>query len=46
VRMRGRARLGRVEVEHPVASGLTRWLRPGRHPAVLLSGEQTVTPPA
>jgi Acetoacetate decarboxylase (ADC) len=43
VRVRGRAALGSVHVEHPVASELTGWLRRGRHPAVLLSGTQHVS---
>jgi hypothetical protein len=46
VRVRGRARLATVRVEHPVASGLAAWLTPGRHPGLLLTGRQTVTPPA
>jgi hypothetical protein len=44
VTIRGRARAARVQVEHPLESPLTRWLRPGRHPAVLVSGTQVVTP--
>lgn len=50
VRMRGRAWAGSVEVEHerpaepPAVEPLRHWLAPGRHPAVLLSGGQLVTP--
>jgi hypothetical protein len=44
VTMRGRARAARVEVSHPLDSPLAGWLRPGRHPAVLVSGLQVVTP--
>jgi acetoacetate decarboxylase len=44
VRMRGRARLARVEVEHLEASPLGDWLVAGRHLAVLLSGRQNVSP--
>lgn len=44
VRMRGRARLARVEVEHVVASPLGDWLVAGRHFAVLMSGRQDVSP--
>ena len=46
VRMRGRARLGRVEVEHVVASPLGGWLVEGRHLAVLVSGRQDASPPS
>jgi hypothetical protein len=45
VRVRGRAALGAVRVEHLVPSELTGWLRPGRHHAVLLSGTQHVSEP-
>jgi len=45
VRMRGRARLARAEVQHRVRSPLTGWLAAGRHPAILLSGTQDVSPP-
>ena len=44
VTVRGRARLGRVEVEHEAGSPLATWLRAGRHPAVLVDGVQVVTP--
>jgi hypothetical protein len=44
VTMRGRARLARVEIEHEPRSPLATWLRAGRHPAVLVSGVQVVTP--
>jgi hypothetical protein len=43
VRMRGRARLARVEVEHLTGSRLGDWLLEGRHLAVLLSGHQDVS---
>jgi hypothetical protein len=46
VRMRGRARLARVKVEHVAASPLGDWLVEGRHLAVLLSGRQDVSPPS
>ena len=45
VRIRGRAQLARVDVEHVVASPLAGWLAGGRHPAVLVSGKQDVSPP-
>ncbi len=45
VTVRGRGRLGSVELAHAPASPLEPWLRPGRHPAVLLSGLQVVGPP-
>lgn len=44
VRMRGRARLARVEVEHLAASPLADWLVEGRHLAVLVSARQDVSP--
>jgi hypothetical protein len=44
VRMRGRTRLARVEVEHLAASPLGDWLVEGRHLAVLVSGLQDVSP--
>jgi hypothetical protein len=44
VRIRGRARLARVEVEHRTASPLADWLIEGRHLAVLVSGRQDVSP--
>jgi Acetoacetate decarboxylase (ADC) len=44
VTMRGRARLGCVEVEHLGTSPLGGWLVAGRHLAVLLSGRQDVSP--
>ena len=44
VRMRGRARLARAEVEHLVASPLSGWLVDGDHTAVLVAGEQHVSP--
>lgn len=45
VRIRGRAQLARVDVEHVVASPLADWLAGGRHLAVLVSGKQDVSPP-
>jgi Acetoacetate decarboxylase (ADC) len=45
VRMGGWARLASVEVRHDADSPLAAWLLPGRHPAVLLSGRQVVSPP-
>jgi hypothetical protein len=44
VRMRGRARLARVQVEHLAASPLGDWLVEGGHLAVLVSGRQDVSP--
>jgi hypothetical protein len=44
VRMRGRAQLARVEVEHLAGSRLGGWLLEGRHVAVLVSGRQDVSP--
>ena len=44
VRVRGRARLARVDVEHSVASPLADWLVEGRHLPVLASGRQDVSP--
>jgi hypothetical protein len=44
VTMRGRARAARVEVQHLEGSPLEAWLVAGRHPAVLVSGVQVVTP--
>jgi hypothetical protein len=44
VRMRGRAQLANVKLEHLVASPLGDWLMAGRHLAVLLSGRQDVSP--
>jgi len=50
--MRGRAWAGSVELEHerpaepPAAAPLAGWLAAGRHPAVLVSGAQLVTPAA
>ena len=44
VRLCGRARLARVEVEHLAASPLCEWLAEGRHPAVSISGRQDVSP--
>jgi hypothetical protein len=45
VSVRGRARVGSVEVGHEdPASPLAAWLVAGRHPAVLVSGAQLVTP--
>lgn len=46
VRIRGRARLGAVSVEHPLPSELARWLAPGRHPALVASGELLVSAPS
>jgi hypothetical protein len=45
VRMRGPAQLARVEVEHRVASPLSRWLANGRHVGVVISGTQDVSTP-
>ena len=45
VRIRGRAQLARVDVEHVIASPLADWLAEGRHLAVLVSGRQDVSPP-
>ena len=45
VRIRGRAQLARVDVEHVVASPLADWLADGRHPAVLVAGKHDVSPP-
>lgn len=43
--IRGRARPGSVEVGRAAGAPLPAWLRPGRHPAVVLSGRQVVGPP-
>lgn len=43
--MRGRARLGRVEISHPRPSPLAEWLVEGRHPAILVRGTQEVSAP-
>ena len=45
VRMRGRARLARVDVRHGGASSLHDWLAEGRHRAVVISGTQDVSAP-
>ncbi len=45
VRMRGRARLARVKLEHLAPSPLSAWLVGGPHLAVQLSGRQDVSPP-
>jgi hypothetical protein len=45
VRMRGRARLARADVEHVAGSAPAPWLAEGRHPAVLISGTQEVSAP-
>jgi hypothetical protein len=45
VTLRGRARLGSVEIEVAPGSPPAAWLRPGRHPAVFLAGLQVVGPP-
>jgi hypothetical protein len=45
IRVRGRARIGHVQVEHTVRSPLADWLVAGRHPAILLSGVQRVLAP-
>jgi hypothetical protein len=45
VRMRGRARLARVHVEHAEPSPTSSWLAEGRHLALLISGKQDVSPP-
>jgi hypothetical protein len=44
VRMRGRVRLARVEVQQLAAAPLGDWLVEGRHVAVLISGRQDVSP--
>ncbi len=46
VTVRGRLRLGSVEVHHAPGSELGGWLLAGRHPAAFLSGLQVVGPPA
>ena len=43
--MRGRARLGRVEISHGTPSPLAQWLAEGRHQAILVCGTQEVSPP-
>lgn len=43
VRMRGRARLARVQVRHEVPSSLAAWLVDGRHVGVMISGVQDVS---
>ena len=43
--MRGRARLGRVEISHPSPSPLAEWLVDGPHPAILVRGAQEVSAP-
>lgn len=43
VRMRGRARVGGVEVTHRTRSPLADWLVEGRHQAILLHGTQDVS---
>lgn len=45
ITVRGRGRLGSVELTHAPGSPLERWLLAGRHPAVFLSGVQVVGPP-
>ena len=45
VRMSGRARLARVDVEHLTPSPPSAWLMAGTHLAVQLSGRQDVSPP-
>ncbi|HEV7805599.1 MAG TPA: hypothetical protein VGO80_07275 [Solirubrobacteraceae bacterium] len=45
VRMHGPAQLARVEVEHRVASPLSRWLTDGRHVGVVISGTQDASAP-
>ena len=45
VRIRGRAQLASVDVEHVVAAPIADWLTGGRHLAVLISGEPDVAPP-
>jgi hypothetical protein len=45
VRMRGRARLAHVDVEHLAPSPLSDWLAAGRHLAVVLAGRQDVSAP-
>lgn len=44
VRMRGRARLARVAVQHAAPSALGRWLVDGHHLGVAISGVQDVSP--
>jgi Acetoacetate decarboxylase (ADC) len=43
VRMRGRARLARVQVRHGAPSGLREWLVEGRHVALAITGTQHVS---
>jgi hypothetical protein len=45
VTLRGRAWIGSVEVAG-ITGAPAAWLRPGRHPALLLAGAQEVGPPA
>ena len=45
VSVRGRMRVGSVEVEHSAGSSSPAWLRAGRHPALVLEGVQVVAPP-
>ena len=43
--MRGRARLGHVEISHGTPSPLAEWLSEGRHQAILVRGRQHVSAP-
>lgn len=43
--MRGRARLGHVEIGHGTPSPLAQWLAEGRHQAILVCGTQDVSAP-
>ncbi len=43
--VRGQARVGSVRIGHGRPSSLKSWLRPGDHPAIFLSGTQTVSAP-
>lgn len=43
VRMRGRARVARVQLRHGAPSGLSDWLVEGRHVGLMISGTQDVS---
>lgn len=43
VRMRGRARLARVQVRHGARSALSEWLVEGRHVGLVVTGTQDVS---
>jgi len=43
VRMRGRARLARVQVRHGAPSALSEWLVEGHHVALAITGTQQVS---